>query len=106
MAEEPHIVPVPDHLKCEAVIALEVLRRELREKDPAVPDSAIIYSGPTGKFMLGGFGEAAVVYVVGAAAKAVTERFIVEIVWPKVKPLVEDKAEQVLIFLRSLVIKT
>jgi hypothetical protein len=105
MAEEIHVVPVPHLLEREVSVALDVLRRELREHDPTVPESAITVSQPSSKGVFGGFGEAALVYVAGAATKAITERFIVDIVWPKVKPLVENKDEQVLNFLRSLIPK-
>jgi hypothetical protein len=105
VAEEIHVVPVPHRLEREVGVALDVLRRELREQDPAIPDSAITVSQASSRGMFGGFGEAALVYIAGAATKAVTERFIVDIVWPKVKPLVESKGEEIFNFLRSLIKK-
>jgi hypothetical protein len=109
VAEGFHVVPVPHHLEREVGVAIEVLRRELHERHPDVHDSAITLSERSSRGMFGGFGEETLIYVARSVTTVLTERFVTEIVWPKLKPLVDNltdglvnKADELLQFLISL----
>jgi hypothetical protein len=95
MTEHIKVIAVPDHLADELERALGAIRSEAKSANPNITDSDLVLERQTERGMLGGFGGEVLLYVGGLVAATVTKKWVEEVLWPRIKPLIEKHSNEV-----------
>lgn len=102
MTADFEVIKVPSDIEDEVQQAIAILRQEMRALDPAMKDSDIVVERQDQKGMLGGGVGEVLLYFSGAVVTGITERWVEEVLWPKVKPTIKKHSDKVLDFLLGI----
>lgn len=95
MTEEIKVVAVPAHLADELEQALDAIRDEIKALNPDIQDSDIVLERQVDRGMMGGFGGEVLLYVGGLVATTITKKWIEEVLWVRIKPMLEKHSKEV-----------
>ena len=102
MADNVQVIAVPLQLEEELRQAIAVLRQEIKTLDPNIRESDIVLERQEQKGMLGEMAGEVLLYVGGAVATGITQKWVEEILWPKVKPLLKKYSNEILDLLQRI----
>jgi hypothetical protein len=102
MNTQTRVVQVPSTLEEEIDALVAAIKEEVRAQEPEMSDSDLVVERQHVKGMIGGAVAAVILYVGGIVASKITEKWVEEVLWPKIKPRFEKHTDDVLALLKRL----
>jgi hypothetical protein len=95
-------IAVPHQIEKELRRAIAVLREEVKAQDPSIKDSDIVIERQDRRGLGAHEANEILLYVGSAVSAGITKKWVEDILWPKIKPSLEEYTNEVLELLRKI----